>query len=119
MIRFEVELSSVSLFAEEELDWLSSSPQLGHLTVGQRLALVALRRGEEITNASFRAEFPTMDSVEARRQLQELVQYGLAKAVGQRGGTVYVHPDAPEELPEAKGQQGLFDPPRPRRLSAR
>lgn len=114
VIRFEVALSSVSLFSAEELAWLASSPQLGQLTVGQRLALVSMRRGEEVTNASFRAEFPTMDSVEARRQLQELVQYGLAKAVGQHGGTVYVHPDA--DSPDM--QPGLSDPTPPRRLSA-
>lgn len=117
VIRFEVELSSVSLFSAEELAWLASSPQLGQLTVGQRLALVSMRRGEEVTNASFRAEFPTMDSVEARRQLQELVQYGLAKAVGQRGGTVYVHPESSHGN-RSEEQPGLFDQSRPRRLSS-
>lgn len=94
VVSFEVELSSVSLFSAEELEWLQSVPGLSQLSVGQRVALVALRKGEKITNASFRAEFPTMDSVEARRQLQELVQFGLARARGERGGTVYVYRDA-------------------------
>lgn len=82
VISFEVEMSSVSLFSSSDLEWLASVPQLSQLSVSQRVALVALRKGERLTNAGFRAEFPTMDSTEARRQLQELVQYGLANTVG-------------------------------------
>ena len=118
VISFEVEMSSVSLFSSSDLEWLESSvPQLSQLSVSQRVALVALRKGERLTNAGFRAEFPTMDSTEARRQLQELVQYGLADAVGERGGTVYVLAGSDESKKTPDGPEALFDPP-PRRLSA-
>lgn len=99
VISFDAELSSTSLLSADELEWLRSIPQLPHLTIGQRVAIVALHNGREITNGGFRAEFPTMDSVEARRQLQELVRFGLAKTRGERGSTVYVRPDAPDPAP--------------------
>lgn len=117
VISFEVEMSSVSLFSGEDLEWLASVPQLSQLSVSQRVALVALRKEKRLTNAGFRAEFPTMDSTEARRQLQELVQYGLADTVGERGGTVYVLPGSDESKKAPGEQETLFEPP-PRRLSA-
>lgn len=88
VISFEVLLSNSSLLSEEDIAWLSGLPGAAVLTVPQRHALVGMRHGKEYTNGSYRAAFP-MDSVDARRELQELVAFGLAEAHGERGGAVY------------------------------
>lgn len=118
VVSFDAKLSSTSLLSAADLDWLRSVPQLPHLTTGQRVALVALHNGKELTNGEFRAEFPTMDSTEARRQLQELVRFGLATTRGERGSTVYVRPDAPESATPDTSQQPPTPAPHPRRMSA-
>lgn len=88
VISFDVLLSNSSLLSEEDITWLSGLPGASVLTVPQRHALVGMRHGKEYTNGTYRADFP-MDSVDARRELQELVFYGLAEAHGERGGVVY------------------------------
>lgn len=118
VISFDVSLSSASLLSSGDLEWLKSIPQLPHLTVGQRVAIVEMHNGRELTNGDFRAEFPTMDSVEARRQLQELVKYGLAKSRGGvRGSTVYVRPNAPDRVFSNVEDAVSETPARQRRLT--
>jgi ATP-dependent DNA helicase RecG len=50
--------------------------------------LVFLHQGRELTNRTFRDEYP-MDSRDARGALRELVERGLADADGDRGGRIY------------------------------
>jgi ATP-dependent DNA helicase RecG len=88
VISFHAKLSNASLLSKEDREWLLGLPGGSSLTVAQRHALVAMRNDETVTNRSYRAEFP-MDSVDARRELQQLVSFGLAVAEGGRGGAVY------------------------------
>lgn len=117
VISFDVDLSSSSLLSAEDLELLKSIPHLPQLTVAQRVAIVEMSKGRELTNGDFRAEFPTMDSVEARRQLQEMVKHGLAKTRGMRGSTVYVRPDAPSQASPDAGDVATEAPARQRRLT--
>lgn len=88
VIRFQAELSNASLLSREDRAWLLDLPGGDSLTVAQRHALVAMKNGQTMTNSSYRAEFP-MDSVDARRDLQQLVSYGLVVTEGERGGAGY------------------------------
>lgn len=88
VIKFKVLLTSSSVLSEEDTEWLVQQPGTSVLTVAQKHALIAMRHGAEITNSIYRNEFP-MDSVQARDELQELVRFGLAEAVGTGRGTVY------------------------------
>jgi ATP-dependent DNA helicase RecG len=88
-IRFTVAVPNHALLGGEELAWLETLGRRVHgLSDVQRHALVLLRQGRELTNRTFRDEFP-MDSRDARRALGELVDRGLADADGDRGGRTY------------------------------
>lgn len=88
-IRFTVAMPNHALLGPEDLAWLASlSPRAGRLTDVQRHALALMRHGRELTNRTFRREFP-MDSRDARRALAGLVERGLVDAAGDRGGRAY------------------------------
>jgi ATP-dependent DNA helicase RecG len=88
-IRFTVAVPNHALLGGEELAWLESLGNRVHgLSDVQRHALVLLHQGRELTNRTFRNEFP-MDSRDARRALSELVDRGLADGDGDRGGRIY------------------------------
>lgn len=89
VVSFTSILTSSSLLSNEQLEWLAHLPGAGTLSVAQKHALVTMRGGQEVTNASYRAAFP-MDSVKARSELQELVEFGLAGVRGSGRGTAYV-----------------------------
>ena len=88
-IRFTVRVPNHALLGRDDLEWLSRVSAGGFsLSDTQRHALVAMRHGTAWTNRSFREHFPR-DSVQARRDLQGLVDAGLAIAEGERGARVY------------------------------
>lgn len=88
-IRFTVAVPNHALLGADDLAWLAS---LGSRSTGltdvQRHALALMRHGRELTNRSFRREFP-MDSRDAHKALVGLVERGLAEADGDRGGRAY------------------------------
>lgn len=88
VIKFKVVLTSSSVLSEDDKAWLSEQPGANVMSVAQKHALVAMRHGAELTNSSYRNEFP-MDSAQARDELQELVRFGLAEKVGTGRGTAY------------------------------
>lgn len=88
-VRFTVVLSRHTLLEDDDLRWLVALPRADELASEQRAILASMRRGVEWTNSRVRDEFAPMDSVEARRLLQQLVEMGLATTTGTRGTTVY------------------------------
>ncbi|GAB3990748.1 RNA-binding domain-containing protein [Nocardioides marmoraquaticus] len=86
-VRFTNLAPNHALLGREDLDWLSSL-DTGNLTDRQRHVLVAMRHGQPWTNRSLREVYP-MDSRDAHRELQGLVDSGFAEAVGERGGRTY------------------------------
>lgn len=88
VIDFQAILTSSTMLSEEDLAWATNLPGGEVFSTAQRHALIRMRNGETLTNASYRQEFP-MDSTQARAELQQLVEFGLATTSGQAGGTVY------------------------------
>lgn len=88
-VRFTAIISRHSLVDDEDLKWLASLPQASDLTSEQRAILASMRRGHSWSNGMVRAEFAPIDSVDARRLLQHLVDEGLAAMTGARGTAVY------------------------------
>ncbi|MCQ9343244.1 ATP-binding protein [Corynebacterium kozikiae] len=119
VIRFQAVLSSATVLSSEQMRWLGGLAGAGTLSVAQKHALVRMKAGQAMTNSSYREFFP-MDSVHARNELQELVQFGLAKTVGSGRATEYLlneavqaadelnklisEPDGAKEAQEAKVQ---------------
>ncbi|WIM67638.1 ATP-binding protein [Corynebacterium breve] len=88
VIKFRALLSSSTMLDTDALSWISSLPGGEHFTVAQKHALIAMKKGNEITNAAYRSEFP-MDSVQARDELQQLVHFGLVRKTGAGRSTAY------------------------------
>ena len=98
VIEFQAILTSSTMLSEDDVAWASRLPGGERFSTAQRHALIRMRNGEELTNATYREEFP-MDSTRARTELQQLVEYGLATTRGQAGGTVYsFRHDAEDDL---------------------
>lgn len=88
-VQFTVIISRHTLMGEEDLAWLGDVAAGFELSSEQRAVLVSMRHGEVWTNGRVRQEFVPMDSVAARRLLQQLVDTGLAELHGERGSTTY------------------------------
>ena len=88
VIQFQAILSSTSILSADQLQWLGSIPGANVLSMAQKHALVKMKSGLSLSNSSYRESF-SMDSVQARNELQELVQFGLAETVGTGRATVY------------------------------
>lgn len=84
---FQVTFPNHTLLDGETLDWLESAGGMD-LTDSQRMALALLRRGEAVTNASYR-RVSGLDSRVATRELGDLVQRGLLKQDGTGRWTTY------------------------------
>lgn len=97
-IAFDAILTTTSMLTTPELEWLQTLPGEKALTTAQRHALIAMRSGERVTNSTYREAFP-MDSTEARAELQQLVEFGIATAQGQAGGTTYQLADSSVQPP--------------------
>ncbi len=104
VIDFQAILTSSTMLSEGDVAWASRLPGGERFSTAQRHALIRMRNGEELTNATYREEFP-MDSTRARTELQQLVEYGLATARGQAGGTVYsFRHDAEDDLARSRAE---------------
>ncbi len=88
-VQFTVLVWRHTLLSEGDLAWLSEVAPDTSLSSEQRAILASMRHGQTWTNSHVRAEFAPIDSVEARRMLQQLVDLGLARATGSRGNTTY------------------------------
>lgn len=88
-VRFTALMSRHTLLDEDDLQWLGTLRSTSPLTSEQRAILASMRRGEEWTNARVRTTFAPMDSMEARRLLQQLIDEGLATMVGNRRSATY------------------------------
>ncbi|MFL6072241.1 MAG: ATP-binding protein [Mycobacteriales bacterium] len=98
---FEVIFPNHTLLDQATLDWLAEATDVP-LSSGQVMALALMRRGEVLTNARYRASTGVADSLQARRELRELVETGLVTQEGRRGTTVYRLADlavSQQELP--------------------
>lgn len=88
-VKFTVIISRHTLMSQDDLTWLSAVTGDLELTSEQRAALVSMRHREVWTNARARQEFAPMDSVTARRLLQQLVDTALIEMHGERGNATY------------------------------
>lgn len=88
-VQFTVLVWRHTLLSDSDLDWLGKVAPGAGLSSEQRAILAGMRHGQTWTNSSVRAEFGPVDSVEARRMLQQLVDLDLARASGVRGNTTY------------------------------
>lgn len=84
---FQVTFPNHTLLDAETLQWLEMVGAFD-LTDSQRMALALLRRGEEVTNASYR-QISGLDSRVATRELGGLVQRGLVTQDGTGRWTSY------------------------------
>jgi ATP-dependent DNA helicase RecG len=87
-IRFTAIVPEHALLDPNDLEWLATLTAARGLTDTQRHVLAAMRHGASWTNRSLRDRLP-MDSTEARALLTDLVERGLAKAVGDGRGRAY------------------------------
>lgn len=97
-IQFSVLISRHTLLTEDDLAWLAEVASEFDLTSEERSILASMRHGEVWNNTRVRQEYAPIDSREARRLLQHLVDTGLVVARGERGGTYYlIQPDQRSE----------------------
>ncbi len=106
-VRFTAILSRHTLLDDEDLDWLAGIPESAELSSEQRAILASMRRHIAWTNGMVRDEFAPMDSVDARRLLQQLVDRGLAVMTGSRGTAVYELARAVGGAPTDEAIRGL------------
>lgn len=88
-VQFTAIISRHTLISEEDLAWLTDITDEVDLTSEQRAILVSMRHGIVWNNSKVRHEFAPIDSIAARRMLQELVDAKLATPHGERGATTY------------------------------
>ncbi len=85
---FEVVLPNHTLLDQETLDWMVGLGLEG-LNGPQMIALALARRGQVLTNSSFRKATGVADSRDAGRQIRELVDRGILAMEGSRGSATY------------------------------
>jgi ATP-dependent DNA helicase RecG len=85
---FSVTIPNHALLDEETRDWLATLNVVG-LTGAQLTALALARRGETLTNVSYRGATGVSDSRTATAHLQALRVRGLLVQEGDRGRAVY------------------------------
>lgn len=88
-LTFTVLMSRHTLLTDDDLEWLASLPGADSLSSEQRGVLAEMRHGMQWTNSLVRERFAPMDSVEARRMMQYLVDRGFAAKIGDRGSASY------------------------------
>ena len=111
-VQFTVIIFRHTLVSQDDLAWLGDVAGGLELSSEQRAVLVSMHHGEIWTNARVRQEFAPLDSVTARRLLQQLVDTGLVEMHGSRGSASYTvvaphrHPESGagvvEDLPSAQ-----------------
>ena len=85
---FTVTFPNHTLLDAETIEWLGELDTAG-LSRGQLTALALMRRGQPLTNQSFRAATGISDSRVATAQLQDLRRRGLVQHDGDRGASTY------------------------------
>jgi ATP-dependent DNA helicase RecG len=90
---FQVTFPNHSLLDADTLRWLETVGAFD-LTDSQRMALALLKRGEEVTNSSYR-QISGLDSRVVTRELGDLVQRGLVGQAGSGRWTAYRLAPAP------------------------
>jgi len=107
---FTATIPNHALLDEGTTKWLANLNVLG-LTSPQLTALALARRGETLTNISYRRATGVTDSRTATGHLRELRDRGLLTQDGERGQTVYrldpatgrhVGPSAPDNAPPTR-----------------
>lgn len=88
-VQFTAIISRHTLIGEDDLAWLADITDEVDLTSEQRAILVSMRHGIVWNNSKVRQEFAPIDSIAARRMLQQLVDAKLATPHGERGATTY------------------------------
>jgi ATP-dependent DNA helicase RecG len=91
--QFQVTFPNATLLDEETVRWLESLGQDG-LTETQTVGLAQMRKGEQLSNSTYRAA-SLMDSRVAGQELRDLVERGLVEQIGTRGGARYRLADSP------------------------
>ncbi|QPK80077.1 putative DNA binding domain-containing protein [Corynebacterium lizhenjunii] len=101
VVSFQVALTSASEFTSEQLRWLATLPGAKSLSATQQQALLTMREEGELTNRQFREQV-SIDSAQARTELQDLVSAGLAEVVGAGRATAYrlASADSPSPTPQ-------------------
>lgn len=85
----EVTLPLQSPVSPQERAWVTEVEQQGRLEPQDRLLLVHAARGEQLRNSDAR-RYLGVDNLTARGILRRLVDVGLLKRVGERGGAYYL-----------------------------
>ena len=85
---FTVTFPNHTLLDAETIEWLGELDTAG-LSRGQLTVLALMRRGQPLTNQSFRAATGISDSRVATAQLQDLRRRGLVQQDGDRGASTY------------------------------
>ena len=97
-VGFTVIVPNHALLDPDDLSWVAALPNSAGVSDTARHVLVSLRHGNRWTNRTLREAFP-MDSTQARALMADLVERGLAEAIGDRGTRSYrLHPDASTPL---------------------
>lgn len=104
---FQVTFPNHTLLDSDTLRWLETVDAFD-LTDSQRMALALLRRGEEVTNASYR-QISGLDSRVATRELGDLVQRGLIAQDGTGRWTSYRLSQAPPTAGSGRSRRRRAD----------
>lgn len=92
-ISFTVIVPRHALLPLDDVAWLAVNDAEHRLSPMEGQILSSMRHGQVWANSTVRAEFPGLDSREARRALAHLVDLNFAEAVGQGRGRQYkLHP---------------------------
>jgi ATP-dependent DNA helicase RecG len=102
---FLVRASNSSLLDEKSLHWLNRISRHVALTESQRLALLYCRRYERLTHSDYRRLNPRIDTPQATRELQDLVNKGLLMRYGVRRWAFYVLSEKVEKLEKMPQRQ--------------
>jgi ATP-dependent DNA helicase RecG len=108
---FEATFPNHSLLDQDTLTWISGL-SLDNLNGPQMIALALARRGQPLTNKSFRTATGVPDSREAGRMMRELVDGGALTMEGTRGSATYVLSGRPDALPTPAPELPAPDPGR-------
>jgi ATP-dependent DNA helicase RecG len=93
---FRATFPNHTLLDEETLRWLARVGGL-EMTDSQRMGLALARRGDLLTNDSYR-RFTNVDSRVATRELRDLVRQGILEQIGSHRWTTYrIVPEPPEQ----------------------
>jgi ATP-dependent DNA helicase RecG len=108
---FEVVIPNHTLLDRETLDWMTALGLEG-VNGPQMIALAMAKRGQNLTNKSFRMATGVADSRDAGRLMRDLVDRGVLAMTGTRGSATYGLADAVRSTETSKSRRPipLLDP---------